>query len=293
MLDTTISRGVDEQVLASALASAPTAQSRPARPSALSASLTLGWRAVLKLKHVPSQLIDATLFPILMTLMFTYVFGGALAGSVEEYLQQGSVEEYLQQLIPGILVLTVAMSSSYTALGLNRDIEKGIFDRFRSLPFWRPAVLVGALLGDMVRYTITALVIIVLGLILGFRPEAGLSGVLLSLSLVLVFAFSLSWVWTTVGLLMDDAESAMMVSQLTSFPLLFISNVFVDSATMPEFLQKFMNISPISLTVTAIRGLIHGNVTTTQIAYVFLSCAILIAIFAPLTMHLYNNKNAV
>jgi ABC-2 type transport system permease protein len=284
MLDTTISRGVDEQVLASALASAPTAQSRPARPSALSASLTLGWRAVLKLKHVPSQLIDATLFPILMTLMFTYVFGGALAGSVEEYLQQ---------LIPGILVLTVAMSSSYTALGLNRDIEKGIFDRFRSLPFWRPAVLVGALLGDMVRYTITALVIIVLGLILGFRPEAGLSGVLLSLSLVLVFAFSLSWVWTTVGLLMDDAESAMMVSQLTSFPLLFISNVFVDSATMPEFLQKFMNISPISLTVTAIRGLIHGNVTTTQIAYVFLSCAILIAIFAPLTMHLYNNKNAV
>jgi ABC-2 type transport system permease protein len=284
MLDTTISRGVDEQVLASALASAPTAQSRPARPSALSASLTLGWRAVLKLKHVPSQLIDATLFPILMTLMFTYVFGGALAGSVEEYLQQ---------LIPGILVLTVAMSSSYTALGLNRDIEKGIFDRFRSLPFWRPAVLVGALLGDMVRYTITALVIIVLGLILGFRPEAGLSGVLLSLSLVLVFAFSLSWVWTTVGLLMDDAESAMMVSQLTSFPLLFISNVFVDSATMPEFLQKFMNISPISLTVTAIRGLIHGNVTTTQIAYVFLSCAILIAIFAPPTMLLYNNKNAV
>jgi ABC-2 type transport system permease protein len=239
---------------------------------------------LLKLKHVPSQLIDATMFPILMTLMFTYVFGGALAGSVSDYLQQ---------LIPGILVLTVAMSSSNTALSLNTDIAKGIFDRFRSLPFWRPAVLVGALLGDMVRYTITALVIIGLGLILGFRPEAGLSGVLLSLGLVLVFAFSLSWVWTTLGLLVDDTESVMMVSQLVSFPLLFISNVFVDPATMPQFLQKFMTISPVSLTATAVRGLMHGNATTTQMAYVVLSCAILITIFAPLTMVLYENKNAV
>ena len=185
-IDIAIPRIVAEQMLPSAI----TVQSRPARASALSASLTLGWRALLKLKHVPTQLIDATMFPILMTLMFTYVFGGALAGSVTEYLQL---------LIPGILVLTVAMSSSNTALGLNTDISKGIFDRFRSLPFWRPAVLVGALLGDMVRYTTTALVVIGLGLILGFRPEAGLSGVLLSLGLVLVFAFSLSWVWTTVG----------------------------------------------------------------------------------------------
>ncbi|NKQ34682.1 MAG: ABC transporter permease [Chloroflexi bacterium] len=185
------------------------------------------------------------------------------------------------------------MSSSHTALALNTDIAKGIFDRFRSLPFWRPAALVGALLGDMVRYTITALVIIALGLILGFRPEAGLSGVLLSLGVALLFAFSLSWVWTTVGLLMDDAESVMMVSQLVSFPLLFISNVFVDPTTMPAFLQKLMRFSPVSLTATAVRGLIHGHVTTTQLGTMFLSCALLIVVFAPLTMILYNNKNAV
>lgn len=277
-LDTALPKAVNKQMLRSV----STLANRPHRPSGLSASLTLGWRALLKLKHVPTQLIDATMFPILMTLMFTYVFGGALASSVEEYLQQ---------LIPGILVLTVAMSSSNTAIGLNTDIAKGIFDRFRALPFWRPAVLVGALLGDMVRYTITGLVIILLGLILGFRPEAGLSGILLSLGLVLMFAFSLSWVWTTVGLLMDDVESAMMVSQLASFPLLFISNVFVDPTTMPEFLQKFMRISPVSLTATAVRGGIHGNVTPPQIAYMFLSCAILIILFAPLTMVLYNNKN--
>jgi ABC-2 type transport system permease protein len=199
-------------------------------PGALSASLTLGWRALLKIKHVPTQLVDAIIFPILITLMFTYVFGGAVAGSVEAYLQR---------LIPGILVMTIAMSSSYTASGLNTDIAKGIFDRFRSLPFWRPAVIVGSLLGDTVRYMTTALVVIVLSLILGFRPEAGLSGVLLSPGLSLVFAFSLSWIWTAVGLLMDDAESVQIMSQVVTFPLLFISNVFVDPATIELRVRGF------------------------------------------------------
>lgn len=278
ILDTAMPQDIADQKLISAL----TAHNRPARPSAWSASLTLGWRALLKLKHVPTQLVDATMFPILMTLMFTYVFGGALAGSADEYLQQ---------LIPGIIVLTVSMSSANTAYSLSTDISKGIFDRFRSLPFWRPAVLVGALLADMVRYTITALVVVGLGLVLGFRPEAGLSGVIMSLGLVLVFAFSLSWLWTTVGLLMDDAESVVMVSQLTSFPLLFFSNVFVNPATMPELLQKFVNISPVSLTATAVRGSMHGTVTTTEIIYMFLSSAVFFVVFAPITMVLYNKKN--
>lgn len=279
MLDTALPGVIDEQVLSSAIA----IQNRPNRPSPLSASLTLGWRALLKLKHVPLQLIDVTMFPILMTLMFTYIFGGALAGSVKEYVQQ---------LIPGILVLTVAMISMYTAIGLNTDISKGIFDRFRSLPFWRPAVLVGALMGDMLRYTLAAAVVIVVGLALGFRPETGLSGIILSLGLLLIFAFSLSWVWTTLGLLVDNTESVTMISQMTTFPLTFLSNVFVDPATMPEALQKFVDINPVSLIATAIRGLMNGNVTTEQIIYVFISCAIIIAIFMPITMYLYNNKNA-
>lgn len=277
--NTALSKTADEELLASAIA----AHSRPARPSGLSASLTLGWRALLKIKHVPWQLIDVTMFPIMMTLMFTYIFGGALAGSTEAYLQQ---------LIPGILVMTVAMISMYTALGLNTDISKGIFDRFRSLSFWRPAALVGALLGDMARYTIASMVVIVLGVILGFRPEGGLSGILLSVGLVLVFAFSLSWIWTTVGLLTDDPETVSVISSMATFPITFVSNVFVDPTTMPEFLQKFVGINPVSLTATAVRGLMHGNVTTAQIANVFIACAILIGIFAPLTMYLYNNKNS-
>lgn len=283
MIDTTISGALEQRGLASILASTTTDQSRPDRPSALSASLTLGWRAMLKFKHVPSQLIDVNVWPVLMTLMFTFIFGGAIAGSRQEYVQH---------LIPGMFVLSVAMVSQYTALSLNADIEKGIFDRFRSLAFWRPAVLVGALLGDMIRYTMAAVVVIILGLILGFRPEAGLSGVLISLGITLVFAFSLSWIWTTIGLLMDRAESVSMVSSLVNFPLLFISNVFVEPETMPGFLQHYVRINPFGLTVTAVRGLMHGEVLAAQITYVFLWCAVLIALFAPLTMVLYNNKNA-
>src|SRR5262245_31960372 len=132
---TTVQPPLTQSADGSALRSVLSVQTRPPRPNPLSASLTFAWRALLKIKHVPFQLFDVTMFPIMMTLMFTFLFGGALAGSVEAYVQV---------LIPGILVMTVSMISMYTALGLNNDISKGIFDRFRSLPFWRPAVLVGA-----------------------------------------------------------------------------------------------------------------------------------------------------
>jgi ABC-2 type transport system permease protein len=214
--------------------------------------------------------------------MFTYLFGGALAGSVNEYVQV---------LIPGILVMTVAMISMYTAIGINTDITKGIFDRFRSLPFWRPAVLVGALLGDLVRYTIAATVVIVLGVILGFRPDGGIIGVFLGWVLLMFFAFSLSWIWTMLGLLMNDPESVMMTCGIASFPLTFLTNIFVDPVTMPSMLQKFVSVNPITLVVTAVRGLMHGTVTSGQMTEALLGCVVIIVIFAPISMYLYNNKN--
>jgi ABC-2 type transport system permease protein len=162
-------------------------------------SLTFGWRALLKIKHVPEQLFDVTAFPIMLTLMFTYLFGGALAGSTRQYLQF---------LLPGILVQTVVFITMYTGVGLNTDISKGVFDRFRSLPIWRPAPLVGALLGDTVRYTIAAMMAIGLGVVLGFRPDGGgLAGVLLSVGLLLVFAFSLACVWIALGLVLRTPNS--------------------------------------------------------------------------------------
>ncbi|MDQ3590961.1 MAG: ABC transporter permease, partial [Actinomycetota bacterium] len=191
---TTPAQPVREETLHSVLSS----RARPQRPNALSASLTFGWRALLKIKHVPEQLFDVTAFPIMFTLIFTYLFGGALAGSTGEYLHY---------LLPGILVQTVVFITIYTGFGLNTDITKGVFDRFRSLPIWRPAALVGALLGDAARYTMASTMVIVLGLLLGFRPDGGVPGVLLSVALLLVFSFGLSWIWTALGLVLRTPNS--------------------------------------------------------------------------------------
>jgi ABC-2 type transport system permease protein len=263
------------------LSSALSARARLPRPNALSTSLTFGWRALLKIKHVPEQLFDVTAFPVMFTLMFTYLFGGALAGSTSEYLQF---------LLPGILVQTVVFITMYTGMGLNTDISKGIFDRFRSLPIWRPATLVGALLGDVLRYTMASTIVIVLGLVLGFRPAGGVLGVLSSVILLLVFSFSLSWIWTTLGLVLRTPNSVMMASFLILFPLTFASNIFVDPRTMPSWLEAIVGANPNTHLVSAVRALMHGSVAAGQIGWVLLMSGGLIAVFAPLTMYLYRNK---
>jgi ABC-2 type transport system permease protein len=254
---------------------------RPKRAHALSASLTFAWRALLKIKHVPEQLFDVTAFPLMLTLMFTYLFGGAIAGSTREYLQF---------LLPGIFVQTVVFITVYTAVGLNTDISKGMFDRFRSLPIWRPAPLVGALLGDTVRYVMASGVVMGVGLILGFRPGGGVIGVLGALLLLLLFAFSLTWIWTILGILMQTPNSVMMTSMLFLFPITFGSNIYVDPATMPGWLQAFISVNPIARLVTAVRGLMHGSATVEQVVWVVVASAVLIAVFAPITMHLYRSR---
>ena len=275
---TTPAQPVREETLHSVLSS----RARPQRPNALSASLTFGWRALLKIKHVPEQLFDVTAFPIMFTLIFTYLFGGALAGSTGEYLHY---------LLPGILVQTVVFITIYTGFGLNTDITKGVFDRFRSLPIWRPAALVGALLGDAARYTMASTMVIVLGLLLGFRPGGGVPGVLLSVALLLVFSFGLSWIWTALGLVLRTPNSVMGVSMMVLFPLTFASNIFVDPRTMPPWLEVIVGANPITHLATAVRGLMHGTATTGQIGWVLLTSGVLVAVFAPLTMYLYRNKN--
>ena len=254
---------------------------RPKRPGALSVSLTHGWRALLKIKHVPEQLFDVTIFPIMMTLMFTYLFGGALAGSTREYLYD---------FLPGILAQSVIFITMYTGVGLNIDHEKGVFDRFRSLPIWHPSAIVGPLLGDAVRYTIASTVILVLGLILGFRPDGGVVGVVGGVLLLLVFAFSLSWIWTMFGLVLRTEKSVMGVSMMLLFPLTFASNIFVDPSTMPGWLEAFVKVNPITWLVTSVRGLMHGDAQGGDVLKTLLACAVLVAIFAPLTMRAYRKK---
>jgi ABC-2 type transport system permease protein len=273
---TTPTQTIVEDTLRSALASSK----RPRRPNALSASLTFGWRALLKIKHVPEQLFDAVGNPIIFTLLFTYLLGGAIAGSPGAYLQY---------LIPGILVQTVILITAYTGVNLNTDISKGVADRFRSLPIWRPAVVVGALLGDMVRYALASGIVLALGLILGFRPE-GVAGVVLSVVLLIVFAFSISWIWTALGLVARTPNSVLWVSTLIMFPLTFASNIFVEPKTMPGWLQTAVVFNPITHLVTAVRGLMSGTVLMGQIGWLLVACALLVAIFAPITMYQYGRK---
>jgi ABC-2 type transport system permease protein len=271
-----------DQPQAAAILSALASQERPKPPGPLSTSLTFGWRALLKIKHVPEQLIDVTVFPIMFTLLFTFLFGGAIAGSTTDYIQF---------LLPGILVQGVIMITMYTGTTLRTDIEKGVFDRFRSLPIWRPSALVGMLLGDAVRFTISSIVVIALGLILGWRPGGGVSGVIFGVLVTLVFAFSLGWIWTFLSLLLRTSASVMGVSMLVITPLTFGSNIFVDPATMPGWLQAFVSVNPVSHTVTAVRALMGGTDPGSSVVITLVWAAALVVVFGSLTMWRYRDAS--
>ena len=266
---------ISDQTLRNALASTP----RPPRASAAGAAIAFGWRGMLKVRHVPEQLLDVTITPVMFLLMFTYLFGGAI---------EGSTGEYLDYVLPGILVMSVLFTTVYSGVALNTDLTKGVVDRFRSLPIAKPAPLVGALLGDTVRYCVAGTVIVVLGVILGFRPGAGVPGVLAALAVTIGFAFALSWVFTTLGLLLRSPNAVMNAGFMAIFPLTFLSNVFVDPATLPSALEAFVEVNPISILATLSRGLMEGDADGTDLLIVVATAVVLTAIFAPLTTRLYR-----
>lgn len=254
---------------------------RPPPASALSSSLTFAWRALLKIKHGPEQLFDITGFPLVMVFLFTYLFGGALAGSTSDYLQS---------LLPAIVPITVIMITIYTGMNLNADVTKGVFDRISSLPVWRPAALVGALIGDAVRYTLASVVVLGVGMAIGFRPRGGPMGVVAAVALLIVFSTSLAWVWTFIGLLVRQAETVLAVSNIPLFGLGFASNAFVDPSTMPGWLQAFVEVNPVTHLVDASRGLMHGTAAGSEVLWVLVASGVLVVVFAPLTMVLFRRR---
>jgi ABC-2 type transport system permease protein len=249
--------------------------------SALAATGTLAWRAMLKIKHVPFQLFDVTVTPIMFTLLFTYMFGGALAGSPSVYIQF---------LLPGILVQTIIFITVYTGVGLNTDIQKGLYDRFRSLPMWQPAPILGALAGDLFRYSVASALIVVLGVILGFRPAAGVLGVLLAFGLVLIFAFALSWIWIIIGMKVKTPESVMTTSFVFLMPLTFASNIFVRLETMPSWLQAVVRHNPVTHLANASRGLMHGQDVGSDVVWVLVASAVIVLVAAPLALRMYHRE---
>ena len=254
---------------------------RPPRPGRLSTALTFGWRGMLKVKHVPEQLLDVTVTPVMFLLLFTYLFGGAIAGSTSAYLDY---------TLPGLLVMSVLFTTVYSGVSLNTDLTKGVVDRFRSLPIWRPAPLLGSLLGDSVRYVVAGTVIIVVGVALGYRPDGGFGGAVAALALVVVFSFGLSWVFSVLGLLMRSPNAVMNAGFMGIFPLTFLSNVFVDPATLPAPLEAFVEVNPISVLATASRSLMAGTPDGTAIVLSLAVAAALAAVFLPVTTRLYRSR---
>lgn len=254
---------------------------RPKEPSALSNALVFGWRAVLKFKHVPEQLFDLVMTPIMFTLLFTFVFGGALAGSTGDYLQF---------FLPGILVQTVVFNAVYSGMGLSTDLSKGLFDRFRSLPIWSLAPFAGLMVGDILRHLIAGGIILTIGLVLGYRPEAGIVGVIAAFALLIAIGFGMGWVFIVLGLLVRTPTTVMTLGFTFLFPLVFASNIMVDPATMPGWLRAFVDVNPVSLMTTAMRGLMSGNSDATQIALALAAPVALTVLLAPVTLWLYRNR---
>jgi ABC-2 type transport system permease protein len=254
---------------------------RPRRPSAFSNALVFGWRAVLKFKHVPEQLFDLVMTPIMFTLLFTFVFGGALAGSTGDYLQF---------FLPGILVQTVVFNAVYSGMGLCTDLSKGLFDRFRSLPIWPLAPFAGLMVGDILRHMIAASIILTIGLILGYRPEAGLPGVLGAFAMLIAIGFGMGWIFIVLGLVLRTPMTVMTIGFSFLFPVVFASNIMVEPATMPGWLRAFVEVNPVSLMTTALRGLMSGSVTPWEIGIALIAPVVLTLVLAPTTLWLYMRR---
>jgi ABC-2 type transport system permease protein len=258
---------------------------RRARPAAAQggaegrAGRAFAWRGILKIKHVPEQLIDATVTPVLFLLMFTYLFGGAV---------EGSTSEYLQYILPGVFAQSVLFTSVYSGVALNTDMTKGVVDRFRTLPVWRAAPLLGAVAGDSVRFLTAGVITLIVGTIMGYDADGGVLGVLGALAIVVFFSFALSWVFTTVGLIMRSPNAVLNTGFMALFPLVFLSNVFVEPETLPSALEAFVEVNPVSHLTDAIRGLLEGNADAGDIGLVVGEGTALTLVFGALTARLYR-----
>ena len=252
----------------------------------------LAKRNLIKLTRTPEQFIDVTLQPIIFLVLFYYVLGGALGGSLGG---GGGRHTYLEFLLPGLLAQTIAMSSISIGQNMNADIEKGVFDRFRSLPIGRAIPLVGAVLAEFFRYLLVVVITIGFGYILGFRVETNFMSLLAAIGLSICFALAFAWISVWVGLKMRSAGSVQGVMMLLVLPLTFASSTFVPVATMPGWLQAFVKVNPISQVVYSVRGLlttspaVPGSVGS-HVGWTFVWIAGILVVFFPLAMRAYVRR---
>lgn len=248
---------------------------------AIQQSLTLAWRNVVKIRHQPEALMDVSLQPIIFTVLFVFVFGGAIAGDWRDYLTY---------LVPGILVQTLMFATQGIGVSLNNDIAKGVFDRFRSLPIARSAPLVGAVMADVVRYVTSIGVLLGFAALLGFRTTQGLPSALLAVLVAIGFAMCLSWVFVWIGLTVRSAGAVQGVGFLATFPLTFGSTALVQADTLPGWLQAFTRNNPVTHLIDTVRGLLLGGPVAEPLLWTAGWSALLLAVFVPLAMRSYRRR---
>jgi oleandomycin transport system permease protein len=244
-------------------------------------SFALMKRSLIKTWRTPEALIDVTLQPVLFLIIFVYIFGGAVSGSTHQYLQF---------LLPGILAQTIATGAIAIGVNLNTDLTKGLFDRFRSLPISRTAPLLGAVLGDVVRYVVVTISTLTIGYILGYRiasnPLSAVAGCLLAV----LFALCLSWISVFVSMKVRTAGAVQGIMFVAIMPLSFASNVFVGAGTLPGWMQGFVKVNPITHLVASVRGLFDGTPVGNHVWWTLAWCAGFVVVFMPLALRAYRKK---
>jgi ABC-2 type transport system permease protein len=245
----------------------------------LSQTFSMAWRALKKMRRNPEQFFDVTIQPLLFTAMFAYIFGGAISGNVTSYLPL---------LIPGIVAQTVLTTCMSTGVQLREDLDKGVFDRFKSLPIARIAPLAGPMIADLVRYLIAAGLTFSMGMVIGYRPGGGAPGVLGAILLAIFTGWAIAWIFTFIGTIARNARSVQGISMLILFPLTFLSNAFVPVRTLPAALAAFVKVNPVSHLVSAARDLANYGVISSEVGWTVLAGLAVIVIFAPLSVHSYK-----
>jgi oleandomycin transport system permease protein len=245
--------------------------------------LTMAWRSVTKLRHSPDQLLDVIMMPVVLVLVFVFLFGDAVAGSTHAYLQY---------VLPGIAVQALMFASLGIGLGLNTDLRNGIFDRFRSLPIARSAPLVGYIIGDVAKFVLSLVLVFALGAAVGFRTHGSAAAILAAGALIMAFAFSVSWVTALVGLLAKNPAAVTVFSFVLILPLTFGSSVFVPTGRLPGWLQAWVKINPVTDVSNAARGLMLSLPLGSAAAASLLWAAGIVVVFAPLATWAYRRQQS-
>ncbi|GIH76569.1 ABC transporter permease [Planobispora longispora] len=244
-------------------------------------TMTLAWRSLVQIKHNPWELLDLSIQPIMFLLLFTYVFGGAISGSTGDYLQFA---------LPGLLVQNALFYTLSTAIGLNTDITKGVFDRLRSLPIARTAPLSGRIIADTAKQVWAFALLVGFGMVLGFRVETSVVGLLGALALLVVVALAMSWMSVLIGLKASNPEKVQMIAFSTMMPLTFTSSALVPSQTFPGWLEAWSDINPVTHLADAIRGLLIGGDVARATMISLLWAAGFAVLFAPLAIRAFRSR---